>query len=330
VSVWELPGEKAEKALQQLEGQAAAPIGKPIGNTELYVVGESGQLQPRNGIGELYIGGAGVARGYVNQEELTRERFVADRFSGKAGGRLYRTGDLVRWLGDGELQFVGRRDQQVKIRGYRIELGEIERVLEEVEGVKAAVVVAREDGAGQKRLVGYVVAAEEKTGTVVDASSLRRYLQAKLPECMVPSAFVLLDELPLTTNGKVDRKALPAPEDEAGAGEAAYVAPRNEIEQAMCEVWQEVLKRERVGIEENFFSLGGDSILSIRVVSMLKARSIGLNIKDIFQYHTIEQLALRANQDRSEHEKAIVANRIARMRISEHSELAENEIETIL
>jgi non-ribosomal peptide synthetase component F len=336
VSVWEL---KDEAGLKELEGEAAAPIGKPIGNTELYVVGEGGQLQPVGCVGELYIGGAGVARGYVNEEQLTRERFVVNPFRRTGGtnagetnkkeeSRLYRTGDLVKWLAGGELQYVGRRDQQVKIRGYRIELGEIESALEEQEGIEQAVVIAREDEAGQKRLVGYVVAADKEQA--IDTAILRSYLQEKLPEYMVPWAFVVLKELPLTANGKVDRRALPAPEGETGSGEVEYVGPRNEVEQALCEIWQAVLKRERVGVGESFFSLGGDSILSIRVVSMLKGRGIGLNIKDIFQYHTIEQLAAHTRQDSAKQEEAAVAGRIAKMLINEHDELDKDVIETIL
>jgi aryl carrier-like protein len=201
----------------------------------------------------------------------------------------------VKWLPGGELQYVGRRDQQVKIRGYRIELGEIESALKEQEGIEQAVVIAREDEAGQKRLVAYVIATDKQP--TIDTATLRSYLEEKLPEYMVPVAFVALEELPLTANGKVDRRALPAPEGEAGGAAVEYMAPRNEVEQALCEIWQAVLKRERVGVRENFFSLGGDSILSIRVVSMLKSRGIGLNIKDIFQYHTVEQLAAHAIPD---------------------------------
>ncbi len=328
-SVWMLGGEGGGEEeigkLKELEELVAAPIGRPIGNTQLYVLGEGRQLQPQNSVGELYIGGAGVARGYVNQEEMTRERFIANPFRGKGkeeeeeekeekrGRRLYRTGDLVRWLPNGELQFVGRRDEQVKIRGYRIELGEIEAVLKEQEGVEQAVVVAREQegGDGEKRLVAYVVpkgyeekqkqrsegkeggeGKEEREG-INKAGLIHGYregLSARLPEYMVPGQYVLLEKLPLTANGKVDRKALPAPEGGAGQ-ETMYVAPRNAVEHALCEIWQEVLKREQVGVEDNFFSLGGDSILSIRVVSMLKSRGITLSIKDIFQNQTIDQLA---------------------------------------
>jgi aryl carrier-like protein len=190
--------------------------------------------------------------------------------------------------------YVGRRDQQVKVRGYRIELGEIEAALQEQEGVEQAVVIAKEDESGQKRLVAYVVA--KATGGEVDTGNLRQQLQQKLPEYMVPSAFVKLDGLPLTGNGKVDRRALQNLEVEGRAEATEYVGPRNEVEQALCEVWQEVLRRERVGVRDNFFSLGGDSILSIRVVSLLKGRGIVLGVKDIFQHQTIEQLAAQTEQ----------------------------------
>jgi aryl carrier-like protein len=253
-------------------------------------------------VGELYIGGEGVARGYLNGEELTRERFIANPFSEVEGSRLYRTGDLVRWLPGGELMFVGRRDDQVKIRGFRIELGEIEQQLALLEGVNTAVVMAREEASGEKRLVAYVVPNEYEAGLEAHPeitrgmiSDYREQLASRLPDYMVPSAFVLLEQLPLTANGKVDRKALPA-----AAGPdiqtTVYVAPRNSIEQALCDVWQAVLKRDQIGVQDNFFSLGGDSILSIRVVSMLKTRGIVLGINDIFQYQTIEDLAIEAGK----------------------------------
>ena len=296
-SIWTLSD---EQGLEELEGMAAAPIGRPIGNTQLYVLGEGGQLQPSNSIGELYIGGAGLARGYVNQKSLTQERFIPNPFSEGTESRLYKTGDLARWSPEGELVFVGRRDDQVKIRGYRIELGEIEQLLSRIEGVKAAVVVAREEEVGRKRLVAYVMPGEYPEEVEQQAAlkpglinEYRETLAASLPDYMVPSAFVILDELPLTPNGKLDRKALPAPE--GGDVQAAlYVAPRNATEQAMCEVWQEVLKLDRVGVEDNFFGLGGDSILSIRIVSMLKSRGIVFDVRDIFKHQTIEQLAAQA------------------------------------
>jgi amino acid adenylation domain-containing protein len=277
--------------LAELEGRAAVPIGRPIANTQLYVLDAQGRVAPEGVDGELYVGGVGVARGYLNLEGLTRERFVSDPFAA-GGGRLYKTGDVGRWLPSGELEYVGRNDEQVKVRGYRIEPGEVEAALEAQAGVRQAVVVAREDEPGRKRLVAYVVAEQ---GEAELGGALRTALQASLPDYMVPSAFVVLDELPLTPNGKVDRKALPAPEGEY-AEAAAYVAPRNEVEQAICEVWEEVLNRAQIGVEDNFFSLGGDSILSLRIVAMLKARGVSLEVKDLFQHQTAAQLALQVRQ----------------------------------
>ena len=282
-TIWTLSD---EAGLAALEDKAAAPIGLPIGNTQVYVLDSHLQPAPEGVTGEIYIGGAGVARGYVNLPELTEERFVADPFSDNR--RLYKTGDVGRWTTTGELEYLGRNDSQVKLRGYRIELGEIEQQLASIEGVKAAVVVAREDQPGQKRLVAYITTDEPEL-----LPTLRTALQSRLPEYMVPSAFVLLDELPLTPNGKVDRKALPAPEAEAQTTQ--YVAPRNAIERSISDVWQEVLRRERVGIDDNFFSLGGDSILSIRVVAMLRDRGVSIEVKDIFQHQTVAQLAWHAH-----------------------------------
>jgi amino acid adenylation domain-containing protein/FkbM family methyltransferase len=285
-----------EAGLSALAGRAAAPIGRPIGNTQVYVLDAHLRPSPEGVNGELYIGGAGVARGYVNLAELTEERFVSDPFA--AGGRLYKTGDVGRWAARGELEYLGRNDSQVKLRGYRIELGEIEQQLATLEGVKAAVVLAREDQPGQKRLVAYVTSAEAagwRGGSEAElVATLRTALQSRLPEYMVPAAFVLLNELPLTPNGKVDRKALPAPDAEAWA--AQYVAPRNAVERAICEVWQEVLNRDQVGVEDNFFSLGGDSIISIRVVATLQERGLSIEVKDIFQHQTVAQLAAQARQ----------------------------------
>src|SRR5881394_1457353 len=187
--------------------------------------------------GELYIGGGGLARGYLHRPDLTAERFVPNPFSGEGGERLYRTGDLGRWRGDGNIEFLGRMDEQVKIRGYRIEPGEIEAALREHGGVREAVVVAREEEGGEKRLVGYVVS--EGSGGGVSVSELREYLKGRLPEYMVPSAFVSLEKLPLTPNGKLDRKALPAPDRRIEEGR--YVGPRNEVEEILCGIWTKVL-----------------------------------------------------------------------------------------
>jgi len=262
------------------------PIGKPIQNTQVYVLDRWGEPVPVGVAGELYIGGAGVARGYWKRPELTRERFVENRFG---QGRLYRTGDQVRWRGDGKLEFLGRRDEQVKIRGYRIELGEIEASLLEQAGVKEAVVVAREEVAGQKRLVAYVVG---QAGSELDFEGLKSELKRRLPEYMVPPAWVELESLPLTPNGKLDRRSLPEPEWR----ESGYEAPRSHVEAELCRIWGEVLGIERVGIQDNFFELGGDSILSIKVVSRAREAGLGLRPGDLFARRTVAELVKAVGQ----------------------------------
>ncbi len=294
-TVWALSD---EDGLAELEGRAAAPIGLPIANTRVYVLDAHLRPAPEGVSGEVYIGGAGVARGYVNLSELTEERFVEDPFT--EGGKLYKTGDVGRWSAGGVLEYLGRNDSQVKVRGYRIELGEIEQQLATVEGVASAVVLAREDEPGRRRLVAYVTTRQAEgwpgAGEAELAVALRAALQSRLPDYMVPAAFVLLEEMPLTPNGKVDRKALPAP-DAVQAEAGQYVAPRNAVEVAICEVWQEALNREQVGIEDNFFSLGGDSILSIRIVAMLRERGVSIEVKDIFQHQTVALLAVQAREE---------------------------------
>ncbi|HEX5724767.1 MAG TPA: amino acid adenylation domain-containing protein, partial [Longimicrobiaceae bacterium] len=236
------------------EGEApGASIGGPISNTRVYLLDARGEPVPVGVAGELYVGGAGVARGYLGRPELTAERFVPDSFSAEPGARLYRTGDLGRWLADGTIEFLGRVDTQVKVRGYRIEPGEIEARLLEREGVSEAVVVAHADEAGNRRLVAYVVGD-------VEAGVLREHLRGELPDYMVPAAFVALERLPLTPSGKLDRRALPAPEHAAGTGR--YVAPRTPVEEVLAEIWAEMLRLERVGVEESFFELGGHSLLA--------------------------------------------------------------------
>ncbi|QSQ25805.1 non-ribosomal peptide synthase/polyketide synthase [Pyxidicoccus parkwayensis] len=267
---------------------ASVPIGRPIGNTQAYVLDASGQPVPAGVVGELYVGGDGVARGYVEQPALTAERFVPDGFSGGAGARLYRTGDLARWRKDGVLEFLGRADAQVKVRGYRIELAEVESALQRREEVREAVVVAREDGPGGKRLVAYVTARE---GREVEPQALRTYLGATLPEYMVPSAVVVLEALPLTSNGKVDRKALPAPESTRAFTRKEHVAPRDATEETLATIWSEVLRVPQVSIHDDFFELGGDSILSLQIIARARAAGLHLAPKQLFQHPTIARLA---------------------------------------
>ena len=262
------------------------PIGRPVANTRVYVLDGAGEPVPVGVSGELYIGGVQVGRGYLGRAELTAERFVPDAFSSEAGGRLYRTGDRARWTGEGEVEYLGRTDFQVKVRGFRIELGEVEAALREHPRVGETVVLAREDAPGDRRLVAYVV---PPAGGEAGAAELRAYLHERLPEHMVPGAIMVLESIPLTANGKVDRRALPAPE-RVVAGED-YVAPRTAVEEILCEVLAGVLKLERVGVAENFFEVGGDSILAIQVVSRARRRGLKLVPRQLFERPTIARLA---------------------------------------
>ncbi|MET0398838.1 MAG: amino acid adenylation domain-containing protein, partial [Longimicrobiaceae bacterium] len=264
---------------------ATVPIGRPVDHVRARVLERSGEPVPVGIPGELYLGGAQLARGYLGRPELTAETFVPDPFSGEAGERLYRTGDRVRWLADGTLEFLGRADQQVKIRGFRIEPGEVEAALVALPGVAGAVVEVRED-AGEKRLVGYVVPADPALTT----GAVREALRAGLPEYMVPSAFVLLDALPTTPSGKVDRRALPAPGWEHAAG--AYAAPRTPTEELLAGIWAEVLGHGRVGVDEDFFALGGHSLLAMRVQFRVE-RCFGVEVplRALFETPTVAGLA---------------------------------------
>jgi amino acid adenylation domain-containing protein len=269
-------------------GEGPVPLGKPIANTAIYVVDSDLRPVPLGVPGELLIGGAGLARGYFGRPDLTAERFIPDPF-GEPGARLYRTGDLARWLASGELEFLGRLDHQVKVRGYRIELGEIEAALEQHPAVHAAVVIVREDLPGDQRLTAYVVGP-------APSGELRRHLRASLPEYMVPSAFVALPKLPLLPNGKVDRKSLPAPEAERPELAATFIAPKSRLEGVISEVWRSVLGVERVGVHDNFFDLGGHSLLMAEVHHKLRESlpdGLGshLAMVELFQYPTIASLA---------------------------------------
>jgi len=277
--------------LSNQEGKTGSvPIGLPIANTQVYILDSNLQPVAVGVAGELYIGGDGLARGYLNRPELTEEKFIPNPFSDSKSQRLYKTGDLARYSGDGNIEFVGRVDHQVKIRGFRIELGEIEAVLNTHPQIQQAVVIATEDISGNKRLVAYVVTRDES----LTINQLREFLRSKLPEYMMPSAFVTLDTLPLTVNGKVDCKALPSPDGEISR-EQEYVAPRTEIEQILTNIWQELLLKAKVSIHDNFFEIGGDSILSIQAVSRAKNSGIQITPKQIFQNQTIAELARVAN-----------------------------------
>jgi hypothetical protein len=283
---------------------AAPPIGRPIRNTQVYVLDEGLRPVPAGMPGELYVAGGGLARGYLNRPGLTAQRFVANPF-GEPGSRMYRTGDVVCWTADGELAFVGRADEQVKIRGFRVEPGEIETLLRKHPDVGEAVVIAREtlsegqSGSGLKRLVAYVVPTGDATPI---PSELRAMVAGSLPDYMVPSAFVVLDSLPLSPNGKLDRRALPEPGDVTPR--RGSVAPRTSNERIVTQIWAELLGMEQIGVEDDFFELGGDSILSFRALSRIRAAfGVGLSARAVFDARTVARLvellpaALPANQD---------------------------------
>jgi surfactin family lipopeptide synthetase A len=281
-------------ALRSATGRAT--IGHPIANTQIYVLDTSLQPVPIVVPGELHIGGAGLARAYLHRPGLTAEKFIPNPFSSVPGARLYQTGDLARYCPDGNIEFLGRLDNQVKIRGFRIELGEIETALGQHPAIQETVVIAREDRANEKRLVAYVVPNQQPAPTV---SELRCFLQQSLPDHMVPSAFVLLDALPLTPNGKVDRRGLRVPEGLRPELEAAYVEPQTEVERIIAGLWQEALHVQKVGRHDNFFDLGGHSLLLIRVHSALqRALSRQVPLVDMFKYPTISTLVAYLSQER--------------------------------
>ncbi|HEV2733541.1 MAG TPA: amino acid adenylation domain-containing protein, partial [Longimicrobiaceae bacterium] len=270
--------------------EATVPIGRPVANTRIHVLdGRLGET-PVGIPGELYIAGVQVGRGYHGRPGLTAERFVPDPFAAVAGARMYRTGDRARWLASGEVEYLGRLDAQVKVRGFRIEPGEVESALRRHASVADAAVLVRDDGPGGRRLVGYVVPA---AGAAADAAELRAHLGAWVPEYMVPAAFVTLETLPLSPSGKLDRRALPAPGADAGAG-AEHVAPRTEAEATLARIWRELLRVEAVGAQDNFFELGGDSILGIQVVARAAAAGLRLTPDQIFRHQSLAGLAAAA------------------------------------
>ncbi|GCA91666.1 non-ribosomal peptide synthetase [Microcystis aeruginosa] len=283
------------------------PIGRPISNTQVYILDAFLQPVPVGVAGELHIGGVGLARGYLNRPELTQEKFIPNSFEkdevipptplnkgGNEPSKLYKTGDLCRYLPDGKIEYLGRIDNQVKIRGFRIELGEIETVLSQHNAVKTAVVIAQEDETNQKRLVAYIIPQVEiisapKEKNSLNVTELRQFLKAKLPEYMIPSAFVILESLPLTPNGKTDYRALPAPEFQS---QEQYIAPRNPIEEILSSIWAKVLKVAQVGIHDNFFELGGHSLLATQLISRIReAFQVEMPLRELFVAPTIAELA---------------------------------------
>ena len=287
-----------------IKRHASCPIGYRIPDLRIYILDAHGEPVPVGVAGEMYIGGAGVARGYLNRPELTAERFLPDLFTGEPGARMYRTGDLGRWLADGNIEFLGRNDFQVKIRGFRIELGEIEARLAEHPAVREAVVIAREDTPGDKRLVAYFTSSErdESDESAIAAEELRSHLSAKLPEYMVPAAYVHLESLPLTPNGKLDRKALPAPEDDAYST-PGYEPPQGETEAKLAAIWAEVLKLDRVGRHDNFFELGGHSLSIIQLASRVRsAFDVDVPIRAYFDGSTIVDMTIAIAVAAAQHE----------------------------
>ncbi|HEX8088681.1 MAG TPA: amino acid adenylation domain-containing protein, partial [Blastocatellia bacterium] len=270
------------------EWPSLPPIGRPIANAQVHLLDVNLNPVPRGVPGELHIGGTVLARGYLNRPDMTADKFIPNPFSHEPGARLYKTGDLARYLSDGNIEFLGRIDHQVKVRGHRIELGEVEATMGQHPSVKEAVVIALEDTPGLKRLIAYVVSNQPE----FSVSEMRSYLREKLPEYMIPSAFVIMDKLPLSPNRKVDRKALPAPGFNSGEAVETYAPPRDSLEEVLAKIWAEVLKLERVGIHSNFFALGGHSLLAGQIVWKIRGELDTLiPISTLFQYPTVADLA---------------------------------------
>ncbi|HEX7772079.1 MAG TPA: non-ribosomal peptide synthetase, partial [Pyrinomonadaceae bacterium] len=306
------------------ETNGLVPIGRPIACSQVYLLDQHLQPVPVGVTAEVYLGGAGLARGYLRRPALTAEKFIPNPFATKPGARLYRTGDLARYLPDGNIQYLGRMDHQVKIRGFRIELGEIEAALAGHSIVRDVVVVMREDTPGDKRLVAYVVLNEEIASP---ANELRGKLKDKLPSFMIPSTFIFLEEMPLTANGKIDRKALPAPDGMRPDIAESFAAPRTPIEEMMATIWSEVMEIEKVGIHDNFFSLGGHSLLATQVVNrVLDTFNVELPLRLFFETPTVAAFASYvAESQMGEADDATLSAALAEL-----SQLSEEEREALL
>ncbi|HJP91741.1 MAG TPA: amino acid adenylation domain-containing protein [Pyrinomonadaceae bacterium] len=287
-------------------------IGRPIDNVRIYLLDEQMHPVPVGVAGELHIAYDGLARGYINRPELSAEKFIPNPFENEAGGRLYRTGDRARYLPDGQIDFLGRIDNQVKVRGYRIEPGEIEQVFKQHPSVMDIVVIVREDTLGDKRLVAYMVARQ---GQTVEISDLRNFGKEKLPQYMMPSAFVILQSLPLTPNGKVDRRALPEPDKGDAATDAPYLPPQTELERIVAGIWQQVLKIEHVSLNDNFFDLGGHSLLMIQVQGKLRtALKRNIAITELFKYPNVNDLVAYLSQNDERAQPLLTDDRLAKLK----------------
>jgi acyl-CoA synthetase (AMP-forming)/AMP-acid ligase II/acyl carrier protein len=329
-----------------LDATATVPIGRPIANIQVYLLDPHRQPVPIGTPGEIHIGGVGLARGYLNRPDLTAEKFIAvdggqwtvmhalTTTYSPLPARLYRTGDLARYLSDGNLEFLGRVDQQVKVRGFRIELGEIEATLRTHPGVRDSVVLAREDTPGDRRLAAYIV---PHTTSAPAASDLKRFLKDRLPDHMLPSAYMILEAFPLLSSGKVDRKALPAPESTRPDLDVVFVMPRNEIERSIAMIWQEVLNVETVGIHDNFFDLGGHSLLAVKAHSRLQeVFKRDISMVELFKYPTVSALAkfladggnghsVQISRTRAEKQKEAIEQRQKMMRAAANRRTAQRQ-----
>jgi acyl carrier protein len=302
------------------------PIGRPMVLRTIYILDKNGNAVPIGVPGELYIGGYCLARGYLNRPDLTSEKFIPDPFSKNPGARLYRTGDLARYLPDGNIDFIGRTDHQVKVRGFRIELGEIESVLNQNQSLKEGVVILREDIPGDKRLIAYLVPGNGNE-RALDTVEIRNFMREKLPEYMIPTAFVQLDKIPRTLIGKVDRKALPAPDNDRAELIREYIAPRNPVEEMIANLWAETLGVERVGMNDNFFDLGGHSLMATQIVTRLKKSfHVDIPLRNLFEAPTVANLALSIAEAQAEE----IDNAQLDQMLDELEGLSDEEVEKLL
>ena len=302
------------------------PIGRAISNVQIYILDERLMTVPVGVPGELHIGGVGLVRGYLNRPELTAEKFIPHPFSSSPGARLYKTGDVARYLPDGNLEYVGRKDRQIKIRGFRVELGEVELALAQHAAIQEAYLTAYEEEAGQKRLVAYVVCDQGEEA--LTTSALRKFLKERLPDYMIPAIFIFLDQLPLNSNGKVDQKALPLPDRTRPEMEEGYVAPRTPTEEVLAGIWAELLRVERVGVYDDFFDLGGHSLMATQIISRVReAFQVEISLRTFFQGANICELAQAI--DTSERVNDADVDEIAQA-LAQLESLSEEEVKTML